>query len=71
MINIPSNEFWGNRSGSLDPSFGNSTTRHYFQYYFQQMQWKPTKSGNSGKTGWKARKGPKHYKNKKLNRYSW
>lgn len=63
------NLFWGKRSGSTDPNFGSSTSRTYFQNYFQQMQWKPAKTGNNGKTGWKARRAPKHYKNPKLDKY--
>lgn len=65
-ITISSNEFWGKRSGAIDKNYGSSSVKHHFHFYFQQMQWKPTKGGNSGKTGWKARKGPKNYSNKKL-----
>ena len=63
--------FWGKRSGATDPNFGSSTCHHYFQNYFQQMQWKPAKDGNKGKTGWKARRAPRNYRNAKLDKFKF
>lgn len=57
----------GGRSGAEEKNFPNNQ-KNYFQFYFQQMQWKPAKSGNNAKTGWKARKGPRNYRNSKLNK---
>lgn len=61
MIELKSNQFWGNRSGFIHPEYGP---------IFKCRRATTTRKDNSGPAGWKARK-VKSYKNLKLRRKNY
>ena len=58
-MNIKSNEYWGKRSGTTHPKMGR---------IFAGRRGAMSTDGNKGPTGWKAKRAPRNYANRKLKR---
>lgn len=55
--NMKCNEFWGKRSGTIHPKMG---------FVFKGSRGSTTCSENRGPTGWKARRAPRNYRNRRI-----